>query len=180
MLDLLLELGFDPDERTRFLAVGVDDVVSTWGMPLSHCAGAGKYAMAEMLLKRGADPNASLYASGSPMFQAYAFGDREMVDLLMRYGGMPDATTPGLYRQTELARKMLDREVAADLGEREETLAEQLLWARRVAAIPRSSGWRSTAWTGHAMIRAGFTSWNSRCGSGITDRLARIGIAVHI
>ena len=35
---LLLDLGFDPDERTRFRAVGRDEVVFNWGMPLWECA----------------------------------------------------------------------------------------------------------------------------------------------
>ena len=69
--------------------------------------GIGKYALAEMLLERGADPNARVYASGDPVFQAYSQRDWKMVELLERYGGVANATTAGLYRQTELARKML-------------------------------------------------------------------------
>ena len=61
MLALLLDFGFDPDERTRL--GDLEEVVPTWGMPLHHCAGLGKLAMAEMLLERGADPNAQVYAS---------------------------------------------------------------------------------------------------------------------
>jgi ankyrin repeat protein len=137
ILGLLLDFGFDPDERVRFYAVEGDEVVFTWGMPLWHCAGSGKHAMAEMLLQRGADPNAAVYASGTPMFQAYSQADWKMVDLCMRYGGMPEASTPGLYRQTELARKMLAGEVKYRIeGDTHETLAEQLLWGAACGGDP--------------------------------------------
>jgi len=53
MLKLLLDLGLDPDERTRL--EDMEEVGYSWGMPLHGCAGAGKFAMAEMLLARGAD-----------------------------------------------------------------------------------------------------------------------------
>jgi len=105
----------------------VDAHTFTWGMPLAHCARTGKYEMAEMLLKRGADPNASIYASGDPMFAAYSERDWKMIKLLEQYGGVPTATTAGLYRQTELARKMLAGDAPYRL-ERNATLAEELLW----------------------------------------------------
>jgi Ankyrin repeat len=57
ILELLLDLGFDPDERARMEDVDADGIVFTWGMPLYHCAQFAKYEMAEILLKRGADPN---------------------------------------------------------------------------------------------------------------------------
>jgi ankyrin repeat protein len=37
---LLLDLGFDPNERTRFRSVGKDEVVFNCGMPLWQCAAA--------------------------------------------------------------------------------------------------------------------------------------------
>ncbi|MEX2299542.1 MAG: ankyrin repeat domain-containing protein, partial [Bryobacterales bacterium] len=127
ILELLLDFGFDPDERMR-CGEG-DDVEFSWGMPLWHCAGAGKYAMAEMLLKRGADPNGRVAASGDPVFQAYSQRDWKMVELLARYGGVANATTAGLYRQTALAKKMLAGEAEHRLdGVGGDTLAEQLLW----------------------------------------------------
>jgi ankyrin repeat protein len=137
ILALLLEFGLDPDERTRFRDVGGDEVVFTWGMPLWHCAGTGKYTMAEMLLDRGADPNGDVYASGTPMFQAYSRADWKMVELLTRYGGVPEASTPGLYRQTELARKLLAGDAKYRLeGDGQETLAERLLWGAACGGDP--------------------------------------------
>jgi ankyrin repeat protein len=135
ILALLLDFGFDPDERTRF--GDGDGHTFTWGMPLHHCAGAAKYDMAEMLLKRGADPNAAVYASGDPIFQAYSRQDWNMVELLARHGGVPNATTAGLYRQTELARKMLAGEANYRLdGVGGKTLAEQLLWGGACGGDP--------------------------------------------
>jgi ankyrin repeat protein len=135
ILALLLDFGFDPDERIRFGSG--DEVTFTWGMPLWHCAGTAKYAMAEMLLQRGADANAQVYASGDPVFQAYSQCDWTMVKLLERYGGVANATTAGLYRQTELARKMLAGEAQHRLdGVGGDTLAEQLLWGAACGGDP--------------------------------------------
>jgi ankyrin repeat protein len=135
VLGLLLEFGFDPNERTRF---GEGDGIDfTQGMPLWHCAGTAKYDLAEMLLKAGAEPNASVYASGDPMFQAYSQQDWKMVELLERYGGVAMATTAGLYRRTELARRMLADEAAYSMdGVGGQTLPEQLLWGAACGGDP--------------------------------------------
>lgn len=129
ILQLLLDLGFDPNERARMEDVDAGGIAFTWGMPLYHCAQFGKYEMAEILLKHGADPNGKVYASGDPVFQAYDKRDWKMVELLERYGGVPEATTAGLFRQTALARKMLSGEARyGSEGVGGDTLAEQLLW----------------------------------------------------
>ncbi len=93
--------------------------------------------MAEMLLQRGADPNAAIYASGDPVFSAYAQKDWKMLALLSRFGGVPNATTAGLFRQTDLARKMLSGEAPHRLdGVGGETVAEQLLWGATCGGDP--------------------------------------------
>ena len=110
---LLLELGFDPNERTRI--ENLEEVVYSWGAPLQHCAGSGELAMAEMLLARGADPNGQIYASGTPVSSAYRARDAAMLALLERHGGVVAASTAGYHRDTDLARRMLAAESAGVL-----------------------------------------------------------------
>jgi len=136
---LLLDFGFHPDERKRFGEVGGEEVVFTWGMPLWHCASSGKHEMAELLLSSGADPNANVYASGTPLYQAYGRRDWQMAELLQRYGGRPNGTVAGLYRQTELAKRLLAGEAgtpAPDGMFAGKPLAEELLWAGACGGDP--------------------------------------------
>jgi ankyrin repeat protein len=93
VLTLLLELGLDPDERVR--VSGLDEAIYSAGFPLWNCARLGRHAMAELLLNRGANPNAQVYASGSPVFTAYGCRDWRMVELLRARGGLVGATTAG-------------------------------------------------------------------------------------
>jgi hypothetical protein len=92
----------------------------SWGFPLWECAATRKHEMAEMLLKRGADPNAQVYASGTPVHQAYGQRDQGMIELLERHGGIAEAGWAGLYRLTAVARNRLEsandrRKMAAEL-----------------------------------------------------------------
>ena len=79
----------------------------TWGMPLYECARHGKHAMAEMLLRRGADPNAQVYASGTPLSEAFGQRDEKMIALLERYGGKSNPSMAGFYRRKDLALQLL-------------------------------------------------------------------------
>jgi ankyrin repeat protein len=137
VLATLLDHGLDPNEPER--VDGLDEEVFSWGAPLYHCAGAGEYAMAELLLQRGADPNARVFASGSPVFQAYGVPDDKMIALLARFGGVPDAVTAGLFGETELAANILRGDVEARLQEATfagRTVAEQLLWGAACGGAP--------------------------------------------
>jgi len=130
ILKLLLDFGLDPDARAR--VDGLDEVVFTWGMPLSQCARYGKHAAAEMLLECGADPNAQVYASGTPLSEAYGQRDEAMVALLERYGGRSNPSMAGFYRRKDLAQRLLTQYGDAPLpddGFSAGAVAEQLVGA---------------------------------------------------
>ena len=69
MAELLLDLGADVDER--ILLEELEEPTESWGMPLWHAAWTGDLAMSKVLLDRGADPNANVYASGWPLSRAW-------------------------------------------------------------------------------------------------------------
>jgi ankyrin repeat protein len=116
MLNVLLDLGFDPDERGRSEAL--DDVLYSWGEPLRTAVRSGNQALADILLTRGADPNPSIYAATTPMFEAYGHNNREMIALLERHGGFADALVIGSFGLLDLARQMLADEAAGRLRPR--------------------------------------------------------------
>ena len=110
MVALLLDLGFDPNERRRL--EGLEEVVYSWGEPLRQCVTCGHLEIAEILLQRGADPNPSIYAGTSPMFEAYQHDKRDMIALLERHGGVADAGIVGHFGLLEQARTMLADDAA--------------------------------------------------------------------
>ena len=115
-LAALLELGLDPDERSRSAAV--EEPVFSWGEPLRQCAIARRHDMAELLLARGADPNTNVYAASTAMFNAHEAGDQKMIALLERYGGIVDAGVAGCFRLIDQAKQLLADEAAGRLHER--------------------------------------------------------------
>jgi ankyrin repeat protein len=129
VLRLLLDLGFDPDERRR--VKDLEEVVYSWGEPLRAAAQNDDLAMAEMLLQRGADPNPSIYAASWPMFEAYQHNNRDMIALLERYGGFADSGLIGHLGLVEQAKQMLADEAAGRLRPRSvpegESVAARLL-----------------------------------------------------
>jgi len=115
MLALLLDFGFDPDER---VSSGEGAAVAySQGFPLWECAALGRREMAELLLERGANPNSHVDSSGSSVYSAYSHRQWDMVELLRRYGGVVGADTAAIYRQTDLARQMLADDARGALPE---------------------------------------------------------------
>jgi ankyrin repeat protein len=118
MVRLLLDLGLDPDDRRQLLHYETKPY--SWGEPLANATGNSRYDIAQLLLERGADPNASIYASGNPVSAAYNNRDEKMKGLLFRYGATLDHTTIGLEGETSAAAVALQNDP---------TLAKDLLWA---------------------------------------------------
>lgn len=129
VLRLLLDFGFDPDERRR--VKDIEEVVYSWGEPLRAAAQNDDLAMAETLLQHGADPNPSIYAASWPMFEAYQHHNRDMIALLERHGGFADAGLIGHVGLIDQAKQMLADEAAGRLRPRSvpegETVAARLL-----------------------------------------------------
>jgi ankyrin repeat protein len=129
MLRLLLDLGLHPDDRYQLHHY--ESKPYSWGQPLGHASGNSQYDIAELLLERGADPNASMYASGNPIAAAYNNQDEKMKGLLFRYGATLDHTTAGLNAETSAAAVALQNDPS---------LAEKLLWAAGCGGDPNIVG----------------------------------------
>ena len=129
VLRLLLDFGFDPNER---VSIGEGDWVAySQGYPLWHAAALGRQEMAEVLLQRGANPNVHVDSSGSSVYSAYSHKQWGLVELLRRHGGLVSADTAAIYRQTDLARQMLlddaKGQLAPGIVSPGKPLAEELL-----------------------------------------------------
>ncbi len=134
MLSLLLDFGIDPNERV--LGQG-DWAAYSQGYPLWECAALGSREMAEMLLRCGADPNVHVDLGGSAVYSAYSHKHWDMVELLRRHGGVVSADTAAIYRQTDLARRMLADQ---DRGMHRRKLFPQVsLWRRNCCVLERAA-----------------------------------------
>jgi len=120
MVRLLLDLGADVNERI-FLEE-LEEPTESWGMPLWHAALAGDFGIAKLLLDRGADPNANVYASGWPLRNAWGHKDESVKKLLLERGARMHPYMVAEMHNVEEARRIL----AANPDE--ETVRE-LLWS---------------------------------------------------
>jgi ankyrin repeat protein len=117
---LLLDLGADVDER--IVLEEVEEPTPSWGMPLWHAALANQREIAELLLNRGADPNANVYASGWPLRNAWGHKDGLLKKLLLERGAKPQ---PYMISEAHDVREAA-RLLAADSSEE---MAQELAWS---------------------------------------------------
>ncbi len=137
VLNYLLETGLDSDERVRL--DDAEEELYTRGMPLWHAAFYSEYEMVESSIAAGADVNPAVYASGSPMDQAYGADDEKMKVLLRHHGAFTSIETMGLYRDTEAAREVLAGKTTAYSHPdpvRDGSPAEKMLWAAACGGDP--------------------------------------------
>jgi ankyrin repeat protein len=123
MVSLLLDLGLDPDESVQ----ASDGAHQSWGMPLWFASMCGRHEIAELLLARGADVNAIVFACGDVLGNAR---DEGMKELLRKHGAH---LTVEQVSDRETVKAILDGNMPAfSLNVSEPTptdLAEQMLWA---------------------------------------------------
>jgi ankyrin repeat protein len=124
---LLLDLGADVDERTMLHEL--EEPTLSWGAPLWYAALTGRRDIAELLLDRGADPNANLYASGWPLSRAYERGDEEMKRLLVERGAKAKPHLVAQAHDVAEARRILESDAS------EET-ARELCWSAAERGCP--------------------------------------------
>jgi ankyrin repeat protein len=131
MVRLLLDLGADVDERVTLEEL--EEPTPSWGYPLWWAATLNHVEIAKLLLDRGADPNANVYASGWPLNRCWDFEDESMKRLLVSRGAK---RTPYMISEQhdvdEAARLLRDAErAAADDASQEtfEELARELAWS---------------------------------------------------
>lgn len=120
MVLLLLDLGADVDERV--MLDQVEQPVLSWGTPLWHAALQGNFVIAQLLLDRGADPNANVYASGWPLRNAWNHPDDAVKRLLLERGARRQPYMVAEDHDLAEARRVLD----ADPGDE---LAQELAWS---------------------------------------------------
>jgi ankyrin repeat protein len=117
---LLLDLGADVDER--ILLEQVEEPTESWGMPLWNAALAGDLAMTRLLLDRGADPNANVYASGWPLRNAWGHEDDSVKKLLLERGAKPQPYMVAEMHDIAEAKRLLTDAPS-------EELVKELAWS---------------------------------------------------
>jgi ankyrin repeat protein len=116
----LLDLGADVDER--IMLDELEEPTPSWGTPLWYASLAGQSDIAELLLDRGADPNANVYASGWPLRNAWGHKDDTVKRLLLARGAKPQPYMVAEAHDEGEARRLLETDAS-------EGLASELAWS---------------------------------------------------
>jgi ankyrin repeat protein len=127
MVQLLLDLGGDVDERIRLEEL--EEPTESWGMPLWYAALAGDFAITKLLLDRGADPNANVYASGWPLRNAWGHPDESVKKLLLERGAKPQPYMISETHDVKQAKRLLAETPT-------EELARELVWSAADQGCP--------------------------------------------
>ena len=120
IVQLLLDLGADVDERT--MLEELEEPTLSWGAPLWFAALGNRREIAQMLLDRGADPNANVYASGWPLSNAWNHEGGAVKRLLLERGARPQPHTVAANHDVAQAQRMLEEDPA-------EHVVHELLWS---------------------------------------------------
>jgi ankyrin repeat protein len=91
-------------------------------MPLWWAAMAGDLEISRLLLDRGADPNANVYASGWPLRNAWDHEDPSVKNLLLERGAKPQPYMVSEFHDIAEARRLLEANPT-------EELASELVWS---------------------------------------------------
>jgi ankyrin repeat protein len=187
MVRLLLDLGADVNER--IMLQELEAPTESWGMPLWFAALANQRDIAELLLDRGADPNANVYASGCPLRNAWGHKDGAVKKLLLERGAMPQPYMVAEAHDVVEAKRLLEANPIEDL-------AKELAWSAAdhgcpaivelaLPMIPWPLNDAKWHWVLIQPIRGGnseghFTSMAVLLGHGIDPNVARFGqTALH-
>ncbi|GHC07320.1 ankyrin repeat domain-containing protein [Cerasicoccus arenae] len=106
LLAWLLEIGLDPDERTRL--GGVEDEIWSEGRPLWLAAANSDLTAAKLLLDAGANPDGNVYASGVALDRAYENKDEKMKALLLKHGAKFMSWTLCYHNEVERAPQWIE------------------------------------------------------------------------
>jgi ankyrin repeat protein len=120
MVRLLLDLGADVDER--IMLQELEEPTPSWGMPLWYAALGNQRDIVELLLDRGADPNANVYASGWPLRNAWNHKDDFVKKLLLARGAKPQPYMIAEAHDIAEAKRLLEADPS-------EELARELAWS---------------------------------------------------
>lgn len=115
MVRLLLDIGADVDERV--MLEELEEPTVSWGMPLWYAALANDADIVKLLLDRGADPNANVYASGWPLRNAWNHEDETVKKLLLERGAKPQPYMIAEAHDVAAARRLLESDQSEDLAQ---------------------------------------------------------------